>query len=440
MSQGILYANQRIRSWIPRAICDYFKLDYKLVNPEALTDKNDDFFRDFPLKKIPSFIEYQNDAHPNAVFKLTEVIAVMYYLLEPLADEYKKTQDAQYKFAYQLLNGRDGSYTTRATILRWVSLVNSDFLITLAAVMKALRGEGPYIKKDFDAKNASVDGMVADIFEKSLSEYTYLTDEIPTLADFFACAVFTRGFNFVWGQEWMAKYPATLRWFNTVRNHPFLKSFYADFHFNEKPLSPPQPKKKEAKKKDAPQEKNKAQAAKKPEAPAAEAPAAEAKKPKHPLELLGKSTFNLDEWKREYSNNDTRPVALPWFWEHYNPEEYSIWKVSYKYNDELTLTFMSNNLVGGFINRLSGSVKYMFGCLVVYGENNNNGIIGAIMVRGQEFKPAFDVAPDWESYDYEKLDVSTEENKEFVNNMWAWDKPVVINGESKEIADGKVLK
>ncbi|SSD62231.1 related to Elongation factor 1-gamma 2 [Saccharomycodes ludwigii] len=160
------------------------------------------------------------------------------------------------------------------------------------------------------------------------------------------------------------------------------------------------------------------------------------------LSLLLKATFlYLKKWKRKYSNEDTRPVALPWFWEHYNPEEYSIWKVAYKYNDELTMTFMSNNLVGGFFNRLSGSVKYMFGCLVVYGENNNNGIIGAILIKGQNFKPAFDVAPDWESYSYEKLDpVNKPEDKEFVNDMWAWDKPVVINGETREIADGKVLK
>jgi hypothetical protein len=28
------------------------------------------------------------------------------------------------------------------------------------------------------------------------------------------------------------------------------------------------------------------------------------------------------------------------------PEDYSLWRVDYKYNDELTLTFMSSNLIG----------------------------------------------------------------------------------------------
>ena len=37
----------------------------------------------------------------------------------------------------------------------------------------------------------------------------------------------------------------------------------------------------------------------------------------------------IDEWKRQYSNNDT-DVALKWFWEHYNPKDYSLWRVDYK--------------------------------------------------------------------------------------------------------------
>jgi len=37
---------------------------------------------------------------------------------------------------------------------------------------------------------------------------------------------------------------------------------------------------------------------------------------------------------------------LPWFWENYKPDEYSLYKVDYKYNEELTMTFMTSNLIG----------------------------------------------------------------------------------------------
>ena len=80
------------------------------------------------------------------------------------------------------------------------------------------------------------------------------------------------------------------------------------------------------------------------------------------------SPLNLEEWKRVYSNNDTRPTAIDWFWEHFDPEGYSIWRVDYKYNDELTKVFMSSNLIGGFFNRLERARKYAFGSLIVLGE------------------------------------------------------------------------
>ncbi|MDC6271586.1 hypothetical protein PP707_04750, partial [Acetobacter pasteurianus] len=64
----------------------------------------------------------------------------------------------------------------------------------------------------------------------------------------------------------------------------------------------------------------------------------------------------------------------------------------------------------------------------------------AFLVRGQDYVPAFDVAPDWESYEFTKLDGSKEEVQKFVNNMLAWDEPVEVNGEKREIADGKVFK
>jgi hypothetical protein len=53
------------------------------------------------------------------------------------------------------------------------------------------------------------------------------------------------------------------------------------------------------------------------------------KAPKHPLGALPPSTIPIDEWKRQYSNNET-DVALKWFWEHYDPKEFSLWRVDYK--------------------------------------------------------------------------------------------------------------
>jgi elongation factor 1-gamma len=74
--------------------------------------------------------------------------------------------------------------------------------------------------------------------------------------------------------------------------------------------------------------------------------------------------------------------------------------------------------------------------MLVLGENNNAAISGAFLVRGQDHVVAFDVAPDWESYDFKKLDGTNEADKEFIRDAWTWDKPI----DGKPVADGKVFK
>ena len=132
--------------------------------------------------------------------------------------------------------------------------------------------------------------------------------------------------------------------------------------------------------------------------------------------------------------------SLKWFWENVPFNEYSIWKCEYRYNKELTLTFMSKNLIGGFEARLEASRKYLFGSASVFGENRNSVIQGAFVIRGDDFEPVFDVAPDYESYEFTKLDPTNPEDKAFVESMWSWDKPIVKDGETFEHYDGKVFK
>lgn len=61
------------------------------------------------------------------------------------------------------------------------------------------------------------------------------------------------------------------------------------------------------------------------------------------------SSFVMDEFKRKYSNEETLTVALPFFWEHFDREGFSIWYCEYKFSHELKRTFMSCNLIAGEI-------------------------------------------------------------------------------------------
>ena len=66
----------------------------------------------------------------------------------------------------------------------------------------------------------------------------------------------------------------------------------------------------------------------------------------------------MDDFKRFYSNND-EVESVPYFWQKFDKENYSIWRCDYKYADELTLTFMSSNLIGGEYFILQGIYAYV---------------------------------------------------------------------------------
>jgi hypothetical protein len=228
-----------------------------------------------------------------------------------------------------------------ASILRWMSFANTDVLSPLGGWFRPIIGRDPYNKKNVDESQKAALAAVHTL-EEHLLTHTYLVSERLTLADFFTASILARGFQYFFDKKWREENPNITRWYETVYNVPNYTKVAGKLEFIDEAIKNVPPKKEAAPKKEQ------AKAAPKPkrEEPEEEEEDKPAPKPKHPLEELPRATFVLDDWKRKYSNEETREVALPWFWENVNFEEYSIWKVDYKYNDELTLTFMTSNLIG----------------------------------------------------------------------------------------------
>ncbi|KAJ5092336.1 eEF1-gamma domain-containing protein [Penicillium alfredii] len=379
-------------------------LDLELVKTEAngnaSFNSGAEYRKVSPLGKVPAF-EGANG------FTLSEAIAIAVYV----TSQNEKTT---------LLGKTKQDY---ASILRWLSFANSEVLPRFGAWYRPLLGLEGYNKKAVD-EASKVALKSVGVLETHLTANTYLVGERITLADFFTAALLTRAFATVLDAKWRSSSPAVVRWYNTIINQPAFKAVVAQPVFAEEAIKYTPPKK---------EEKPKA-------APAAEEKPAEKPKPKHPLEALEKPTLILDDWKRKYSNDETREDALPWFWQNFKAEEYSLWRVDFKYNEELKLTFMANNLIGGFHARLEASRKYIFGAQAVYGANYDCVIRGVFLIRGQDHVPAFNVAPDWESYEFTKLDPSKEEDRKYVDDMWAWDVPVTVGGKEQQFADGHVFK
>jgi elongation factor 1-gamma len=229
-----------------------------------------------------------------------------------------------------------------------MSYANAEILPSLGRWFCPLIGRDPYNKKNVDDASKSTLKALHNL-EQHFLVHTFLVRERITLADLFTASLVARGFEYVLDKEWRDANPNTTRWYETITNQPIWKAVVDKPVLIEKCVQYVPPKK-EAK---APKEAAPAPAPKEVKKPAAkEADEDEEDEPKpevkqkHPLEALPKPTLILDDWKRKYSNEDTRSTALPWFWEHYKADEYSLWRVDYKYNEELTLTFMSSNLIG----------------------------------------------------------------------------------------------
>ncbi|GBE86877.1 Elongation factor 1-gamma 1 [Sparassis crispa] len=384
-------------------------------------NKKPEFLSKFPLGKIPALEAADG-------FKLTETSAIARYVagLAPNST----------------LLGSD--LKEAALIDQWVSLTDSEIAAPGNIINRLVNGRIVPYNKPIHTAMLEHQLRALKVVEQHLATHTFLVTERITLADITLASVIQRCVELTFDAAVRAEHPSVIRHLETIVNQPKLKEIFGETTYVEKAVqyTPPAKEKKEPK-----------PAA----APAPKAPKAEKKpkkeeeddedddlvpkeepKPKNPLDFLPKSTFNLEDWKRAYSNKDTRGAggSLEWFYENFDPAGFSIWRVDFKYNNELTQTFMSSNLIGGFFNRLEASRKYLFGSMGVLGHTNDSIITGVVILRGPDVKPVVEVAPDWESYVYEPIDLKDEKQKAFFESALAWDLEV----DGKKWVDGKNFK
>jgi len=294
------------------------------------------------------------------------------------------------------------------------------------------------------------------ILDEVLLTRTYLVGESVTLADISVFATVFDLYKNLLDAETRTLFVSVSRWFDTILNQTKVKETLAKHKFQFSYCVTPakfdaaklkqisgaqqQPAKKaeEKKKKDEKPKAPKKEAEPAEEMDAAEAALAAEPKSKDPLDALPKGTFNMDDFKRFYSNNDV-DKSIPYFWQQFDPENYSIWFGEYKYNSELAKVFMSCNLIMGMYQRLDKMRKNAFASVCLFGEDNNSTISGVWVWRGQEL--AFPLSPDWqidyETYSWKKLDHTSEETKKLVQEYFSWEG---TDKEGRKFNQGKIFK
>jgi elongation factor 1-gamma len=394
------------------------------------TNKSEAFLKKFPLGKVPVF----EGADGTTLFKSNAIA---------------------YHVANEELRGKNVHDT--AEIIQWVEFADNEILPAYCTWLFPCLGIMQYNKQQTEKAKEDIKTALS-VLNSHLLTRTYLVGERITLADISVATYLVELYKLVLDPEFRKPYINTNRWFNTLVNQPQFKAVLGavtlcehQAQFDSKKFAELQGAKQGGKqdkggdKGSAKKEKQEKKQEKKPE-PAAAAPANDLGDEEEEGEVnskdvfahLPKGTFNMEEFKRVYSNNDTKTVALPYFWKNFDAENYSIWYAEYKFPEELKLAFMSCNLITGMFQRLDRMHKHAFGSVILFGENNNSTISAVWIWRGQElaFTLSEDLQIDYESYTWTKLDPKSEDTKKKVDEYFSWEGDF----DGKKFNQGKIFK
>ncbi|PZC84619.1 hypothetical protein B5X24_HaOG204649 [Helicoverpa armigera] len=419
MAAGVLYTYpENFRAYKALIAAQYSGADLK-VAPNFVfgeTNKSAEFLKKFPAGKVPAYESADGQV------LLTESNAIAYYV------------------SNAALRGTDAA--TQARVWQWASWADSELLPASCAWVFPYLGIMPFNKQHVERARgdllAALRGLDAHLLAR-----TFLVSERVTLADIVVYCTLLHAFQHVLDPQVRASLPNVSRWFSTLAAQPAVTRVLAPPALCAAPPTAPQLNKKDSgdKKKDKKSEKKEQPKKKEKEESAAEPLDELDEKPKEskdPFDAMPKGTFNMDDFKRCYSNED-EAKSIPYFWEKFDPENYSIWYAEYKYPEELAKVFMSCNLITGMFQRLDKMRKQAFASVCLFGADNDSSISGVWVWRGQEL--AFPLSPDWqidyESYEWRKLDPAAADTKRLVHDYFSWSG---TDKQGRKFNQGKIFK
>ena len=300
----------------------------------------------------------------------------------------------------------------------------------------------PLVINSYEKAKADL-GKGLELLNNHLLDKTYLVNHQITLADIVVASTLLYPFKLVADKNYLKPYPNVVRWFQTCVNQAEFQQVVGQVTMCKTELvaaGQDAPAKGGAKKEGGKKDKKKEEK-KKEEAPAEPAPV---KKAEHPYKIMDKespSTFNMDAWKKQYSNAPTYDAAMNYFWEKFDPEGYSIWLQVYNYQEENKRTFMTSNAVGGFQQRSDEIRRWAFGVMDVLGtEETMLEIKGIWLLRGDTVEHMVNANDDANWYTWTMLAGKgkelTDEVKAQVYAYWCSENEL----EGKPIQDSKVFK
>uniref|UniRef100_A0A8D8SKR9 eEF-1B gamma n=1 Tax=Cacopsylla melanoneura TaxID=428564 RepID=A0A8D8SKR9_9HEMI len=423
---GTLYSwpnNFRTHQILIAAEYSGFKVNIPKDFEFGKSNKNADFVAKFSSPKVPAF-----EGADGTI--LTSVSAITYFV------------------SNEQLRGK--TEAEKSKIFDYVSFAQDELMPNACRWVFPILQIYPYNKQTVDSAKDGLKRTLAKL-DKHLLTRTYLVGDSITLADICSACTLLQVYENAMDPTFRKPYINVNRWFTTIINQPQFKKIAGEVKLCEKQVNeaalasetnvsaaaPAKAKEEKPKKekKEAPKKEKEADPAE--DDPMDDILAAEPPS-KDPFDLLPKGTFNLEDYKRFYSNND-EAKSIPYFWEKFDKENYSIWFGEYKYPEELQKVFMSCNLITGMYQRLDKMRKQCFASCCLFGSDNDSSISGVWVWRGHDL--AFELSPDWkvdyESYEWKKLDADAKETKDLVAQYFSW---VGTDKKGRKFNQGKIFK
>jgi len=315
------------------------------------------------------------------------------------------------KYSKYPLNGKTGEET--GAVETWINYSKNE--IAPHAHVIANPGDTP-AEKIYEHVEALKTAFTT--LDKHLLINFFLATNRLSAADLSVALAIYPLFTRVFDTGFRKQYSNLVRWFETVVHQPKFHRVYGDTTLATKSTLPPPPKKeapkKQVKKKDGDDDDKEP-----------ELEEAGKKLDLSYLSNLPASKFNLEHWKTKYANtNPTRPEAIDWFWQQYDPEGWCLYFYHYKWPEECKIDFMTANKFGGFLQRaesVKNLARFSMTSQVTLKKDDLFHIWGVWIFRGTQIPPEFTDVDDTEYYEWTKADVSNTADREFVNDLWSWE-------------------
>lgn len=344
--------------------------------------------------------------------------------------------------AYFVGNNQLRGDKEEAFVTQWNNFTDQVLLPSVASWYYPLLGATTYNKGHVIKAQENVKRVLTDL-NTFLESRTYFVGEHITQADLTIFTVLKLAFENLLEASCREHYPHVLRWYITIANQPEVKKVVGEMHLCENAIVF-DPKKahnvsadvqngdgKKGKKEQQQQQNQEpikvVEAEKK-----REKPKEKVKTTKDILGALPTSSFDFEVFKRVFSNEPAEK-AMEYLEKHFDPNCDSIWTCEYKYPDDLSLIFMTTNLVRGMMQRLDAMRKWAFGIMNIIGVDKNNTIEGLWIWRGTDliFELSDDLSADYDCYTWKKIELDSPGAKALIADYFA--RPDTIQG--KTVAD-----